>query len=83
MANPRALLPLVVLILALDLGSGTRLGRRRRGGGLLTPPRRPEGTELPESQWFLQKLDHFDPTDGRTWKQVGFKGIWRDRGTLV
>lgn len=72
MANPRALLPLVVLILALDLGSGTRLGRRRGGGGLLTPPRRPEGTELPEAQWFLQKLDHFNPTEGRTWKQQYF-----------
>lgn len=23
-----------------------------------------------EDEWFIQKLDHFNPTDGRTWKQV-------------
>lgn len=23
-----------------------------------------------EDKWFEQKLDHFNPTDGRTWKQV-------------
>jgi len=23
-----------------------------------------------EDKWFLQKLDHFNPTDNRTWKQV-------------
>lgn len=24
-----------------------------------------------EDEWFVQKLDHFNPTDNRTWKQVG------------
>jgi len=23
-----------------------------------------------EDEWFIQKLDHFNPTDNRTWKQV-------------
>jgi len=23
-----------------------------------------------EDKWFVQKLDHFNPTDNRTWKQV-------------
>lgn len=23
-----------------------------------------------EDKWFVQKLDHFNPTDTRTWKQV-------------
>lgn len=23
-----------------------------------------------EDNWFVQKLDHFNPTDNRTWKQV-------------
>lgn len=23
-----------------------------------------------EDKWFEQKLNHFNPTDGRTWKQV-------------
>ena len=26
--------------------------------------------ELPEEQWLEQKLNHFDPVDTRTWKQV-------------
>jgi len=26
--------------------------------------------DLPKAQWFEQKLDHFDPVDTRTWKQV-------------
>lgn len=25
---------------------------------------------LPPVQWFEQNLDHFNPTDARTWKQV-------------
>ena len=29
----------------------------------------PPGLELPEAQWFEQTLDHFHPTDDRTWKQ--------------
>jgi hypothetical protein len=27
-------------------------------------------TSLAPEQWFEQKLDHFNPTDNRTWKQV-------------
>lgn len=27
---------------------------------------------LPEEEWFSQKLDHFDPTNERTWLQVNF-----------
>lgn len=26
---------------------------------------------LPKAQWFAQILDHFNPTDNRTWNQVG------------
>jgi hypothetical protein len=26
--------------------------------------------ELPKDEWFEQKLDHFNPADIRTWKQV-------------
>jgi len=26
--------------------------------------------ELPKDEWFKQKLDHFNPVDKRTWKQV-------------
>ena len=24
----------------------------------------------PKEQWFTQNLDHFNPVEGRTWKQV-------------
>jgi len=25
---------------------------------------------LPDAQWYEQRLDHFDPTNSKTWKQV-------------
>lgn len=27
-------------------------------------------TLITEDEWFIQKLDHFNPTNNRTWKQV-------------
>ncbi|GFS10205.1 hypothetical protein ElyMa_006641500 [Elysia marginata] len=27
----------------------------------------------PKTEWFEQKLDHFKPTDTRTWKQVSYR----------
>lgn len=31
-------------------------------------------TQLPEEQWFKQKLDHFDPTNLKEWDQVVLVG---------
>lgn len=36
----------------------------------LSPPQVNEGVQLPPDQWFEQKLDHFDPTNKKTWLQV-------------
>jgi hypothetical protein len=35
----------------------------------LGSPSIPPGVEVPPDQWFVQLLDHFKPTDDRTWKQ--------------
>ncbi len=32
-------------------------------------PPNPENKPLPPDQWFVQRLDHFQPTDERVWKQ--------------
>ncbi|XP_023237167.1 putative serine protease F56F10.1 [Centruroides sculpturatus] len=47
-------------------------GRPRGKFGMLRSPARNEGESLPEDRWFLQKLDHFNPTDNRVWKQRYF-----------
>ena len=39
---------------------------------LLKSPPRPPGASLPLEQRFNQKLDHFNPSDTRTWQQRYF-----------
>ncbi len=39
-------------------------------GGLLGEPAGDWQGELPADQWMVQPLDHFNPSDTRTWKQV-------------
>lgn len=34
------------------------------------PPNLPGTNAFIVDQWFVQKLDHFDPTNNKTWKQV-------------
>lgn len=38
----------------------------------LGEPNSPESSRImnTEDEWFIQKLDHFNPTNNRTWKQV-------------
>ncbi|XP_023237152.1 putative serine protease F56F10.1 [Centruroides sculpturatus] len=47
-------------------------GRPRGKFGMLRSLVRNEGESVPEDRWFLQKLDHFNPTDNRVWKQRYF-----------
>ena len=54
---------LLVLISALTVSLGTSRHRE----GLRGPPR--SGRELPEEQWFTQRLNHFKITEQRTWRQ--------------
>lgn len=51
-------------------GKNFRLGRSR-GGNLGIPSGFYDG-HLPVAQWFTQKLDHFSPSEIRTWKQRYF-----------
>ncbi|XP_064089030.1 putative serine protease K12H4.7 [Macrobrachium nipponense] len=43
--------------------------------GYLHPPKKPEGVTLPPEEWFVQKLDHSDPSDTRTWSQRYYKNL--------
>ena len=44
---------------------------RYRGGNVQLWSETP-GNHLPPEQWFTQQLDHFNPTNQQTWKQVRF-----------
>lgn len=44
--------------------TGGNLGGASRGSGLST-----DNVSLPPDEWFVQMLDHFDPTNVVTWKQ--------------
>lgn len=61
-----------VLMVFLLMAGGT-LGLGRTGSGrntALRAPPLPHGVHLPQEKWFIQTLDHFSPTDIRTWRQV-------------
>ena len=47
--------------------------RGRRFGGNIGEPILLKNKDLPQQQWFTQYLDHFNPTEARTWKQVFYK----------
>ena len=50
-----------------------RVVNGRPKGGKLRAPKAPAGVRLPSPMWFEdQKLDHFDGSNYKTWKQV----IW-------
>ncbi|KAJ9590369.1 hypothetical protein L9F63_016606, partial [Diploptera punctata] len=50
-----------------------RLFHKGRGhGGMLGVPNHMLDLSLPPDEWFDQQLDHFNPTDMRTWKQRYF-----------
>lgn len=72
----------ILIIINLELILSTRLfhrGRPLTRHGMLGAPvsrkfmeSNPQIT-LPKEQWFEQKLDHFNPADNTTWKQVKSK----------
>ncbi|XP_071446334.1 putative serine protease K12H4.7 [Hetaerina americana] len=45
------------------------LFRGKHNNKLLRGPGEPPNVKYPPEEWFSQKLDHFKPTDGRTWNQ--------------
>jgi hypothetical protein len=65
--------PLWTFILLLIFGSFQEsFGIRKfwRGRRFEAEPAEPKKLEGNEDLWFEQQLDHFDPTNSKTWKQV-------------
>ncbi|PSN56520.1 hypothetical protein C0J52_14786 [Blattella germanica] len=73
-ANKWCLILLSIFMIKLcDETEGMQLFHRGRGkGGLLKEPYVHHDVPLPPDEWFEQQLDHFNPTDLRTWKQRYF-----------
>ncbi|XP_041987863.1 putative serine protease K12H4.7 [Aricia agestis] len=62
-----------LLFIAIPIAESVRyfkIGRSR--GGNLGAPAGDVPDDLPPALWFIQKLDHFTPTDKRIWKQRYF-----------
>lgn len=69
----RDLVLIVFLTVFWGFASPWRVFQRGRfvGGNLGVPSGGFEESNLiVKTEWFLQRLDHFNPTDTRTWKQV-------------
>jgi hypothetical protein len=61
----------VSIIMLLGGVEGWKMFHRGRGrGGMLGSPKAAPNTTVPPAEWFLQLLDHFNPTVVRTWEQV-------------
>lgn len=61
------------IIILLFCGThGWKISHKLRKHGLLGEPVVQSNVTLPPDQWFKQKLDHFNPTDLRTWSQRYF-----------
>ena len=70
----RILLLLSIIIILLNCGTAWRTFLRgRSNNGNLGVPKLSKDYVLPTEQWFKQFLDHFNPTDARTWEQVNLK----------
>ena len=70
-------LPVYLVILCLgftnfSLGSLNFLRGRPRGGMLVAPAKDSNIKDLPQAQWFTQRLDHFDDSNTKTWQQRYF-----------
>lgn len=63
-------LPILLSVLSISTAWRTFLRGRSKGGNLGEPVLTSETISLPQEQWFMQYLDHFNPTDVRVWKQV-------------
>ena len=65
---------LVIIIIVFVLNCVVGIPNSLNGrpvGGMLRPPYRPPNVGLPNEQFFeFQRLNHFDGSDVRYWKQV-------------
>lgn len=62
----------VIFLISLENANGWRTfwKGRRRDGNLMHPHVNETKYQLPEDEWFEQKLDHFNDSSTTTWKQV-------------
>lgn len=63
---------LYIYILTLSIANALNWSLFKAGGSLGSPALRRRHKYLPPEQWFEQNLDHFNPIDNSTWKQVHF-----------
>ncbi|XP_046391144.1 putative serine protease K12H4.7 [Ischnura elegans] len=64
---------LLLLMFFMSGANGMRfLMRGKHNNKLLRGPTLPSNVRYPPEEWFNQKLDHFNPTDERTWSQRFF-----------
>ncbi|XP_054258619.1 putative serine protease K12H4.7 [Macrosteles quadrilineatus] len=55
--------------LVLLCNGSVKISRRDKHGMLGAPPLSTTNSQIPPDSWFTQLLNHFEPTDTRTWKQ--------------
>ena len=67
---------LILLFVLVFINSSFSLrlfrGRPVNKHGLLAVPESTTVADVDSERWFIQRLDHFDPTNLKTWKQVAF-----------
>jgi len=63
---------LAVACICVGSTASLRFLHGRPKGGLLQSPPLPKGHSTPGEHWFIQRLDHFDDSNRRTWKQRYF-----------
>lgn len=69
----RILLLFAFIAIFLSCGTAWRTFLRGRSKyGNIGTPKLSKEHDLPPEQWFKQQLDHFNPTDARTWEQRYF-----------
>jgi hypothetical protein len=75
----------VYVIILLGGVEGWKMFFRGRGrGGMLGSPKAPPNITVPPDEWFVQQLDHFNPTVLRTWKQVSSRIlVWSVSCTVI
>ena len=75
---------LLLFVLLNKETSGFKLNTRSKHyGAKLGEPAGEWQGELPPDQWFVQSLDHFNPSDTRTWKQVYLKSILKENTKTI
>lgn len=75
----------LVVLCCLPVNGWRSFWKGRRFGGNLGHPTDSKGILNDgenEDLWFVQKLDHFEPMNVKTWKQVKFKNSFKLKVTI-